>query len=216
MGRKLPLAALCAVILIPALALGCSNGGEKPAATGTAGTAGTAGSGSAVPAAPTNTPVQLGPADQTVVAAGGQVPLVPYTDPNNRFTAKLPQGWRLQELQNAVQATQPAADVSATLAVSCGPGISVAELVQQDKNIGQNIGTGWPDMTKAKPTQVAGVPAQVVDWASNLAGTAIEHVTVYFEGKGCAWKIQLNTFPGTDIEQLRPVFDGTVGSFTFL
>ena len=33
MGRKLPLAALCAVILIPALALGCSNGGEKPAAT---------------------------------------------------------------------------------------------------------------------------------------------------------------------------------------
>jgi hypothetical protein len=219
MRRNPRLVMLGVVILMPVVAIACGGSSDKTTSTSVAATA--AGPSTAAPQpsgsiTPQATSTPISPADRTVVAQGGQVPLVPFADPNGRFTMNVPQGWTVANMTDAVTWSQPSSTISATLSVQCAPGISVTELISRDRNIGANVGTGAPEMANAQPTQVAGNPAQVVEWSSALSNTGIDHVTVYFEAKGCAWRIQLNAFTGTDIRLMRPVLDGAVKSFTLL
>ncbi|MDE3096929.1 MAG: hypothetical protein KGK07_13155 [Chloroflexota bacterium] len=197
------LAAAAAAVLSLAAAACSSGGGAKPTNT-------------AVPL-PTGTPLPA--AFATAVAQGGSVPLAPapYSDPSKRFTAKLPQGWTVEPIADGVTASvlSPGGKLAATLSILCRPGITEAELVQEDQRAGSRLGSGAPDLANAKPGKVAGVPAQTVAWSGKLGSLLIEHLTVYFAGKGCAWRIQLNTFPGSTITQFRPVLDGVIASFAF-
>ena len=193
-------AAAVAVLSLAAAAC-ASGGGVKPTNT-------------AVPA-PTSTPLPAPLA--TAVRQAGSVPLVPYADPGKRFTAKVPQGWTVEQGPNGITASIPGKTsvLAATLSIFCAPGITEAELVKQDQTAGERLGSGAPDLANAKAGKVGGAPAQIVAWSGKLGSLLIEHVTVYFAGKGCAWRIQLNTFPGSTITQFRPVLDGVLASFAF-
>ncbi len=195
------LAAAAAAVLSLAVAACSSGGGARPTST----------------AVPAPTATALPAALATAAAQGGSVPLVPYTDPGKRFTAKLPAGWTVEPIANGVTSSvlSKTGKLAATLSILCQPGITVDALVKQDQTAGQRLSSGAPDLANAKPGQVAGAPAQIVAWSGKLGSLPIEHTTVYFAGKGCAWRIQLNTFPGAAITQFRPVLDGVLASFAF-
>jgi hypothetical protein len=154
-------------------------------------------------------------AGQTAVAAGASDPLVPYTDPNGRFTAKLPQGWDLQQQGNGVLAVLPGDPVAATIGITCAPGMTGGQLIQQDQNIADALHTGSFDETQPEGTQVAGISAERFEWVAHLGKTTQEHVSVYFDGHGCGWRLLLTTYTGTEIGTLRPLFDAVAASLTF-
>ena len=201
---------LVVVVAVFAACTSSGGGGPKPNVT-----TGVVITGTNV-AVPTGTP--LSASDLTALAVGTNVDSYdPYTDPAGRFTVDLPRGWRLLPGKYGVSATLLSSDpqypASAIVGVGCLEGVTVDYLVQQDRNVQQSIGEGDFSLTNATPTTVDGVPAQEVRWQGAYLGTAHDHDFIYFQEKGCAWRILLTTYPNVTFDSLRPVLDHLVASF---
>ncbi len=205
----------CVVLVIGALGLaiiGCggSSGGSSSTATLPAPSPGTtADSGSPVAAA---SPTPLGAPAATAVARGAQPDFFDYHDPDGRFTVQLPQGWVLAHIPTATSSTLPGNPFAAVVGILCSPGESKAQLISDDQTYNQRLGLGTADFSNPRPTTVAGAAADAFEWS----GTLGDHIYVYFEGNGCAWRLLLTTHPNYyTLDAMRPVFDHVLQSFRF-
>ncbi len=205
---------LSGVVLV-ALAAGCSGSGggaKSPVSVKTS---------IVIKITPGAEPVATAPATaipsdaKTAVASGGTDPLVPYKDPAGRFTATLPQGWSLQQGPNDVLAILAGNPVAATIGITCAPGLTGGQLIQQDQNIALGLHAGTFDITQPHGTKVAGASAELFTWTAHLGQTTQNHVSIYFDGPSCGWRLLLTTYTGTDVTALRPLFDAVAKSFTF-
>ncbi len=143
----------------------------------------------------------------------------PHTDRDGRYTVRVPSGWMLQESTNSLSATlaptSSAVPASAQAGIYCLPNSSVDQLISVDQNVTRQAGLGDLTLDDERATEVAGTPAREIHWTGDFRGLQLDHVFVYFEGHGCAWRIQLTTYPGLSIDAMRPVLDEMLRSFTF-
>ncbi len=160
----------------------------------------------ATAAAPTPT---IGPDAATAAAAGPNVELTPFADASGRYTVQLPLGWTVEGTPDALTAFLPGAPLT-SISVLCQAGLTADELRAQDQRISERAGGG--EVLSTDPAQVAGGPATRTTSVTTLGGTAYHHITVYFEGKGCAWHVQLTTISATDYGTL---LDKILASFSF-
>ncbi|MBF6601102.1 MAG: hypothetical protein IVW36_11390 [Dehalococcoidia bacterium] len=156
--------------------------------------------------APTPT---VGPEGKTAVAAGAQGELVPYKDPAGRYTVKLPRGWRQEQSPNLIIMQLPLAPLT-TLGIFCQPGATLKQLMQNDQATASQVGNRTVIATS--DGTVAGVPGTFVTSSTTLSTLALRNNTAYFEGRGCAWRIQLTTAQAQD---LSPLLDRVVQTFQF-
>jgi hypothetical protein len=175
---------------------------------------------SASEAASAVAPTELTGDDKTALALGGRVGMRDYRDHDGRYTIKVPVGWTAQEGQNAYSATlgstTTGVPASAQVGVYCLPNSTVDQLIASDLNILQQAGVGGFGLTDERPAQVASLPAREVRWSGDFRGLHLDHVSVYFEGHGCAWRILLTIYPGASIDALRPVLDTMLETFSFI
>lgn len=156
--------------------------------------------------APTPT---VGPDEKTAVAAGAQVALVPYKDPDGRYTVQLPRGWRQEQSPNLIIMQLPLAPLT-TLGIFCQPGATLTQLMQNDQAGASQVGNRT--VIAVTDGNVAGAAAKFVTSSTTLSTLALRNNTAYFEGRGCAWRIQLTTAQARD---LRPLLDRVVQTFQF-
>ena len=199
--------AVSSLLVLSAAACGGSGGNAKSTATTLP---------TSTPGAAALTPTSAA-ATQTAIAVGAQVELIDYTDPAGRYAMKIPKGWTLQASANNdnVDVYLPGKPIAADLGLACQPNETARGLLGSDIKVNTQQGLGTIDVSQARSTQVAGVEALEVTWSGKVG----DHVYVYFEGRGCAWRLTLNTYPtGGDytIDQLRPVLDGAIHSFRFI
>ena len=205
--RRLAMAAAACVALIgfAVSAAGCKSSKSEPTAT----------------PAPFVSPTPEPPtADAlTAVAAPDAVELTPYADPGGRYTVEVPKAWSLEQKNpNAVQITLPggpATPVQALLFLDCEAGLTADAYIQQDIALGNKLHTGVFDATAFESGTVAGQPAKIFTWGGGAAGLPLQHIEVYFEGKGCAWRVHLSVFPGLQAMDLRPLLNRILDSFKF-
>jgi hypothetical protein len=158
------------------------------------------------PAAATATPAQASPA-ATAVTPGFDVALIDYQDPAGRYSVQVPGTWERQESPDTLFLRSP--DLT-TLTIFCTPGGAVATVVTQDQFI--NTSTQGSPPTVDVVNQVAGVPGRRLVWINRVLNRDSVHTAEYFEGKGCAWRVQLVTPAGVDGATL---FERILASFTF-
>lgn len=190
------------------------------AAIGVAGCSSGGGGKSSTPKAPpaavrTDTPVP--PAAATAVAQGSNPTYQPYTDPNGRFTASIPQGWTMSERADTLELVLPGTPVTAVLDIACEPNGDVDTMLSRDASDVSKFNSGKLDPSTATPVQVAGVSGKYIEWTGGVLGSSVQvdHLEAYFVGKGCGWRAHLAVYPGPDPQQMKQVLDHVLGSFKF-
>ena len=166
-------------------------------------------------AGPTRTPTPFSVEQQTAVALGPNVPLVPFEDPEGRYTVSIPRGWTVAVNTHSFSATLGGRPVAAVVGIFCAPDGNVDDMIASDQNTQQQIGAGNLTLDRQAATQVDGVTAREVPWSGHfdLLDVTIDHDWVYFEAKGCAWRIVLNTYPPAKIDDYMPMFRQMLASF---
>lgn len=189
---------LCAAVLVSAVLIGCGGGGGDGTPTNTPNAEQTSFAATARPpavqtadvetaTAPTPTP---GAEAATAIAAGPSVELVPFSDPVGRYTVAVPRGWKQEDMGDYMAWSSPGPLTN--LGIFCGQGMTAAELRAQDERVIQNIAEREP-AGPAEPLTVAGREGVRVKSRTILVTTVFNNTSVYFEGSGCAWRIQLTT-----------------------
>ena len=223
-------AALAAGALVAAA---CGGSGAKPAASTTASASTTAPaptprSGTPVPGntavaivgspIPTYTPSPVSDAQQTAIAQGANVPLAEFKDPKGRFVVGLPVGWTIKSDVVGVSASLAGRPVAADLGIACAPGATVPALIAADQSLLKKVGDGDLTLDKAFSTTVDGITAREVPWQGvvQAANITVKHWYVYFEAKGCAWRLLLNTYPGANEQAMLVIFRRMLDSFRLL
>lgn len=214
------------------IAAACGGSGAKPAASTMASASTTApaataiaGSGTQVPVGtgvaivgsplPTYTPSPVSGAQQTAIAQGTSVPLADFKDPKGRFVVGLPVGWTIQSDMVGVSASLAGHPIAADLGIACAPGATVPALIAADKSLLKRIGDGDLTLDKEFPTTVDGITAREVPWQGvvQAVNITVKHWYVYFEAKGCAWRLLLNTYPGANEQDMLVIFRRVLDSF---
>jgi hypothetical protein len=202
--RNAAAAALVLVVMLSAMACG---GGAK----GKAGAVGTN-----VPVDVTGgTPGAATPltaAEQTVVALGPKTVFAPYSDPGGHFVAEVPQGWNSRGTQGGgVIFLLP--DGGVTMEIDCVPGLTAGQLQIQDQSVQQQVTLGVVSRDPASTVHVNGQAYEIVPWSSTIGSLRLEHEFVYLDGKGCAWRLQLNGAPGHPLATWQPILNRLLQSF---
>ncbi|MDE3096928.1 MAG: hypothetical protein KGK07_13150 [Chloroflexota bacterium] len=214
------------------IAAACGGSGAKPAASTTASAASTAAaatprSGTPVPGNtavaivgspfPTYTPKPYSGAEKTAISQGAQVPLAEFRDPKGRFTVGLPIGWTIASDVVGVSASlgAPGTIAIASLGVACSPGATVAAQIAADRSLLKNVGSGDLTLDKEFSTTVDGITAREIPWqgVAQATNVLVKHWYVYFEAKGCAWRLLLNTYPGANEQEMLTIFRRVLDSF---
>jgi len=199
-----------------AFAVACksSNGAKPtPSAAGTvtvapSGTAAAATPGAATSPVPAQSP--LGPDALTAVAAGADVALADYTDPDGRYVVGLPVGWKQEVGPNFIMTSLPGQPIT-SVGVFCAPGETIDQLYNEDTNAASNIGKRTTTVNTTR--QAVGVQARYVESTTALSSLILRNATYYFEGKDCAWRVQATTaIQGADF---RPLLERVIQSFRF-
>lgn len=181
-----------ALTAIACVAAGCSNSKASPQATRTAATAP-----ASTPRPVTQVPEPtLSPDEIAASTVGPAVGLVPYTDPAGRYTVQLPKGWQTVRQANAVTASLPSAALT-NIGIFCQPNTAKDELEAQDGRVTSSVASSHTVLGKSTTT-VGGAPADLVTSITNLSTLSLHNLTAYFEGSGCAWRVQLTTASGDD------------------
>lgn len=204
-GRALLLgSAVLGCSLLLAAACRSSSGSKQPGAV-------SPGASSSVVAVPPTATPTLSPEQAAAATAGPNADLVDYRDPDGRYTVKQPRGWVRQESPNWVLSSQPSDQYLTTFGIFCDPGGTAANLIAQDASVANNVGRRR--VVNEGPASVAGGPAQLVVSVTSLSTLPLNNVTYYFEGHGCAWRVQLTTTSGVDYAGLAARL---VASFKFI
>ncbi len=132
-----------------------------------------------------------------------------YKDPGGRYTVRVPAGWAREEHRDLTIFTMPGKALT-TLGIFCQEGATINDLISSDASVAQNVGRRT--VIQNIQTQVAGVPARAIDSTTALSTTVLSNSTYYFEGRGCAWRVQLTTALGQDF---RSLLAKVVQSFLF-
>ena len=205
-GRHL--AALLAVLLLALGAAACRGGSKKVDINATI-------AGTLEPPTPaadaTQAATPLTADEQTVVAIGPGIDYVPYADPAGAFTAEVPRGWGV--LQSTGSVTFQLPDNGVTMAVVCESGVNTQQLLDEDKRAFANINLGTTTYGAETEATVAGVTAHVVPWDTVLGEARTDHIWVYFDGNGCAWRFALNTVATRLASTWMPVLTHLMDTF---
>ena len=216
-ARACVIVSVAAVTLLVAAGCRSSSGGKAtpPAAASEVAPTATvaADATAAVPPTPGPSPTPLSADAMTAVAAGPQVGLVDYTDPDGRYVVGLPRGWRQDVGPNFVITALPASSIT-SVGVFCAPGISADELYREDNNTGSSLGVRTEQVNNfGAGVTVVGTNGRYVESTTALGQLVLRSATYYFEGKGCAWRVQATTsISGTDY---KPLLETVIHSFRF-
>jgi hypothetical protein len=164
---------------------------------------------------PTRTPTPFSAAQQTAVAQGANVPLVPYVDQDGRYTVSIPDGWTVNTAPNGFSATLAGKPVTAIVGIGCIPGATFDQVFSSDQKLQKQIGAGDLTRNSEHAITVDGNAARDIPWSGffDLLKITIDHDWVYFEAKGCQWRIVLNTYPPAVLADYEPMFRRLLDSF---
>jgi hypothetical protein len=197
-----------AMIIGLAMTLAC--GGSHTTTTGTVPPSGTPAPTTPRPATASAAGTSIPAAGLTAVARGIQAVYYDYRDPDGRYVVRLPQDWTLTHATNATSVTLPGTPFAAVIGIFCAPTETIEQLKGDDKTIAQNASLGILNFTQPEPLTVDGSPANAYRWS----GTLGDHLYVYVEDGGCAWRFLLTTFQSYyTLDSMRPVFDAVLQSF---
>lgn len=189
-----------------AMAAGCSGSSKRPDGTPSVTPA-------AVVTVAISTPTPLSADLETAVAAQGNVDMVDYTDPGGRYTAKVPRGWQQAGGQNALSYSLPDSPLPVILDIRCQPGLTADAAIAGDDRALKALSGGSMDIAGARTRTVAGVAAREISITGGVANIDRPRLAVYFEGRGCAWRVGLAV--SRSLGTWRPIFDRLLDSFTF-
>lgn len=129
------------------------------------------------------------------------------------FDIALPKGWEVTKVGIAVTASimNSATFPFATITVDCVPGVDKGTMLGLDGAAATRLGLGGLEATRAEPAQVGGKPALQVAWEGSLVPG--DRLSVYVDGKDCAWRIQLASFGAIPIGPLLPMFNRVLAAF---
>ena len=105
--------------------------------------------------------------------------------------------------------------MTATVGVFCLPGADIPGIESFDERALSAVGGGKLPLDSAAQVKVGALDAVQIPWTGGIAGISLERVFVYFTGNGCAWRIQMTVWPGTTIEEMKPVLETMKASFAF-
>jgi hypothetical protein len=210
--------ALTLVALPLALAAACGGGGgsKTPTSVATLSVAPTPGLDTRGEQTPTS-------AESTVVAT--EYNLVPYhhdATPHRQgsdvidfpFDISFPAGWTVESSGVAVTASLMRTDTFpyATVSMDCRPDVDKSQMLKTDSTQAGTLSIGNLDTQPRSDLTVAGRDAIRVDWRGTGTFPA-DHISVYVNGKDCAWRLQLNTFGAIRGDDLSALFLRLVNAF---
>jgi hypothetical protein len=192
-------------------ATGCGGGGSEKTPTSAAPT---------VAATPAADPAS---AEATVVATPYELELYHHDAVPRRqgsdvidfpYDISLPKGWPVETGGVAVTAAvvKPDKFPYVSISVDCRPGVEKAGMLDRDGAAAASLDLGNLGSQPRSALSVAGRDAIRVDWQGGATFVA-DHISVYVDGKDCAWRLQLNTFGAIRAEQLSALFLRVVDAF---
>ncbi len=213
MNRLLTLALGCALIGAAAACGGDGGSSKTPAFPTPIGTA-------VVPVPGFKTPTS---AESTVIAADYALELyrhdaVPRTQGTDvidfPYDVLLPKGWQIDSsgVGLTVSLLAPNNFPYVGVSVDCRPGLSAISMLAKDGSSAEALGLGSLGSEPQAAYTVAGQAAIRVDWAGGTAFPA-NHISIYVDGKSCAWRLQLNTFGAIRTSQFEAFFLKIVDAF---
>ena len=161
-----------------------------------------------------------------VVSTPGPVPtldpnirLVRYDSPDKGYSIDYPEGWQVEAA--AVGApdifswTTEEQGLMAQLTAGCtkGEGLTPEDVIAENSRY---VGPyGIIDPTKATPVGVAGVTGKRLEYHTEVASYAVDHVAVFFVIGDCGWRIGLSAPVSSGLDQFLPLFDRVLASFHY-